>query len=175
MTILKVILFIVGGVVALGGLMAAIGAALPRDHRSTRAAVVAGTPAEVHAVLADVASAPGWRRGVTRVEPLAAGADGKFRFVEHASYGTVPFVVDEDEPGRRRVTRIADDRLPFGGRWIYELAPEAGQTRVTITEEGEVKNPLFRFLSRFVFGHATSLERYLAELRGRMASPPPRA
>jgi hypothetical protein len=62
------------------------------------------------------------------------------------------------------VTRIADKTLTFGGAWTYELSPQGGGTRLVITEHGEVYNPLFRFMSRFVFGHTATLDRYLADL-----------
>ena len=33
-----------------------------------------------------------------------------------------------------------------------------------VTEHGEVYNPLFRFVSKFIIGHHTSLEQYLRAL-----------
>ena len=60
--------------------------------------------------------------------------------------------------------RIADDTLPFGGTWTYELAPEGAGTRLTITEDGVVRNVVFRFLSRWVFSHTATLEKYLRAL-----------
>jgi hypothetical protein len=33
-------------------------------------------------------------------------------------------------------------------------------TELTITENGEVYNPLFRFVSRFIMGHAATIEKY---------------
>lgn len=45
----------------------------------------------------------------------------------------------------------------------YEVADEDGDTRVTITEEGVVKNPIFRFISRFVLGHDATLEAFLRD------------
>ena len=33
-----------------------------------------------------------------------------------------------------------------------------------ITENGEVYNPLFRFMSRFVFGHTATIDKYLEDL-----------
>ena len=35
---------------------------------------------------------------------------------------------------------------------------------VTITESCEVYNPIFRFMSRFVFGHSATIKRYLRDL-----------
>lgn len=40
----------------------------------------------------------------------------------------------------------------------------AGGTRVTITEEGEIYNPVFRCLMKYVIGETRSIEAVLAAL-----------
>ena len=35
---------------------------------------------------------------------------------------------------------------------------------MTISERGEVYNPLYRFVSRFFIGHTRTIDAYLAEL-----------
>lgn len=35
---------------------------------------------------------------------------------------------------------------------------------VTVTERGFVRNPIFRFLARFVFGYSSTLDAYLKAL-----------
>ena len=47
------------------------------------------------------------------------------------------------------------------------LAAENGGTRVTIREDGEVSNVLFRFMSRYVFGHTATMDSYLTALAKR--------
>ena len=74
------------------------------------------------------------------------------------------------------VTRIVDLDLGYSGTWTYTLTKEAAGTRVQITEAGEVSNILFRFLSRFVFGHTGTMEKYLTALGkkfGEEVSPQP--
>ena len=44
---------------------------------------------------------------------------------------------------------------------------------VTIVERGEVSNPVFRFVSRFVMGHARTIEDYLNDLARKFAVSPP--
>jgi hypothetical protein len=68
------------------------------------------------------------------------------------------------------VTRIADPHLPFGGTWTYEVAPAVGGgSTLTITENGEVYNLVFRFISRFVMGYTATIDRYLEALRKKLS------
>lgn len=62
------------------------------------------------------------------------------------------------------MTRIADKDLPFGGTWTYEVNRLPSGATLKITENGEVYNVLFRFMSRFVFGHHATIETYLKYL-----------
>jgi len=71
------------------------------------------------------------------------------------------------------VTRIADPKLPFGGTWTYELSPAPERTSLRITEDGEVRNPVLRFVSRFVLGHTATIDRYLADLGRHVGAMPP--
>ena len=177
---LHLALYVALAIAAVVAILTVAGLALPRDHRAARSIVVPRSPAEVWRAVRDVEGAARWRTGLVRVE-LLSGADEAPRWREHTRQGVLTFVLDEDAPpdgdrAGRLVTRIADDNLPFGGRWIFAIAPDGDGTRVTITEDGFVTNPLFRFLSRFVFGHAIGLERYLRDLGrhlGVTATPTP--
>lgn len=39
-----------------------------------------------------------------------------------------------------------------------------GRSRLTITEHGEIYNPIFRTLARFVFGYTTTMDSCLAAI-----------
>jgi hypothetical protein len=60
------------------------------------------------------------------------------------------------------VSRIADPNLPFGGTWTFEITPAPGGARLRITEDGEIYNPLFRFMARFIFGYEGTINGYLS-------------
>ena len=81
------------------------------------------------------------------------------------------YEVGQADPPRKLVTRIADPHLPFGGTWTYEIVAgaESGST-LTITENGEVYNPFFRFISRYVMGYTATMDRYLQALQTKLAS-----
>ena len=73
--------------------------------------------------------------------------------------------VEETQPPSRFVTRITDPDQPFGGTWTFEIVPNGvNQSLVTITERGEIYDPLFRFMSRFVFGYTSTMDDCLAAL-----------
>ncbi len=70
----------------------------------------------------------------------------------------------EAQPPRRLVTRIVGESS-FGGSWTFDIEPVRDGSRITITEDGEIYNAFFRFVSRYLIGHARTIETYLKQLR----------
>jgi uncharacterized protein YndB with AHSA1/START domain len=156
------LLIAVASLVAIGLLIAVVGWMLPVAHVATKSATLAASPEMVWKVITDVDGFPGWRSDVKSVERVQGQG---LTWIEHGSSGRLTLTVAASDPPRRLVTRIADPSLPFGGSWTYELAPAGSGTRLTITENGEVYNPIFRALARFVFGYEATLASYLDGLR----------
>lgn len=145
------------------GAMAIAGARLPREHRASRAVLVHSQPAEVWAILTNFPALPRWMPGVSSVTAVAS-PNGNARWAMATAEGTMTLEVQQLEAPRRFVTRIVDEGLPFGGTWTYELAPESGGTRVTVTEDGWIGNPIYRFFAHYVFGLTRTLDGALAGL-----------
>jgi uncharacterized protein YndB with AHSA1/START domain len=165
---MKFALLILGGLGFLVLIVLLVGLALPKQHRATRERMVAASPDAVFRVITTPAEFPSWRTGVSQVELLADEA-GKPRFREHGRDGVITYVLEEAIPSQRVVSRIDDPTLPFGGTWTFELTSVDGGTLLRITEDGEVSNPLFRFMSRFVLGHHAGIETYLTDLHHHLA------
>jgi uncharacterized protein YndB with AHSA1/START domain len=167
----RIVLWIVAGLASLVALVSIVGWLLPVAHVASRSARLSKPPSEVYALVADVAAYAAWWSDVSRIEMLTA-EPGVTRFREHMSTGPVVMEVVEATPPHRFVTRIADPDQPFGGTWTFEIAaePPAG-SRLTITERGEVYNPIFRFMSRFVFGHTATMESFLRAARAKLTPP----
>jgi len=168
-----IVVGIVGGLLVLAGIMALIGSRLPRAHVVSRSIHLRQSPQEVYAVVRDFASAPKWRADVKQIDVDAQPGKPVY-FREEAKHGTVNYELVEDVPAQRMVTRIRDTDLGYSGQWTYQLTPENGGTRLTITEDGEVSNVLFRFMSRYIFGQASTIETYLTSLAkhfGEQATP----
>lgn len=162
-TLLVVVAVIVAVLVLLILIMLAIGSRLNPDHVASRAIHLHRSPADVYAVVRDFGRHSNWRSDVKGIEVLG-NANGKFQFREHGSNGTVTYEVLDDVADKHLVTRIVDRDLGYSGSWEYVFAPTAEGTMLTITETGEVSNPLFRFLSRYVFGHTATIDTYLKSL-----------
>ena len=157
------ILIALGSLAALVALVAIAGSLLPKGHSATRRATFQHPAAEVWKAVTDIAGFPSWRGDLKSVERLP-DRDGRPVWKEIGRHGTMTLEQVEAIPPKRFVGRIADKNLPFGGTWTYVLSEEKGATTLAITEDGEVYNPIFRFLARFVFGHAATMEKYLKDL-----------
>ncbi|MDO8677700.1 MAG: SRPBCC family protein [Acidobacteriota bacterium] len=158
---MKWLIRIVGAVVLLGALTAIVGWLLPVKHEASRSAEFARTPNEVYALVSDYKNYVAWWPDITRIEVLGEEA-GKATFREHMADGPIVMSVVEQSPPSRFVTKIVDAGQPFGGTWTFEINPvNEGRTRLTITERGEIYNPIFRALARFVFGYMSTMESFL--------------
>lgn len=165
---MKLLLWTAAAFAILAALVTVIGWLLPVAHVASRSAAFRVPPGDVYAAIADVAGYAQWWPDISRVEILPDSA-GRIRFREHMSGGPVVMEVVESTPPLRFVTRIADPDQPFGGTWTFDIAPHDGGSQLTITEHGEVYNPIFRFVSRFVFGHTRTMEQCLRALGARFA------
>ena len=155
-------------IVILVGIVAAIavvGALLPKAHVASRSTRLQHPPETVWAL---IAGPPDWRPDVKSFEILAP-RDGHRRWKEIDRHGQpITFEEVEAAPPKHLVGRIADTNLAFGGSWTYDIAPASEGCELTITENGEVYNPIFRFASRFIIGHTATIDAYLDALRKKL-------
>lgn len=150
--------------VVLGVLLAitVIGGFLPREHRSIRQAEFHQDQQAIWNTLSDFTLLPAWMPGVGRATPVERSG-GRSAWVLATADGEMIIEIVETDVPRRLVTRIVDAGGPFGGTWTYDITPVEGATRVAITEDGWISNPMYRFLARYVFGTTRGMD---AALRG---------
>jgi hypothetical protein len=159
---------VIAALVVIVAVVALIGSRIPQSHVASREAWLQASPDAVWRAITDVEQYGTWRKEVSRVERLPDRA-GKITWTEHARGDRVTFTVDRAEPSSLFVVRIADPDLPFGGTWTYEVSPHGEGCRLRITEHGEVYNPIFRFMARFVFGYEGTMKAYLSALENKFA------
>ncbi len=161
----KFVLAAVVGIVTMVLCVTVVGYLLPQSHVAALEGTFAAAPAVVFDTIADVARYPEWRSDLASVELLSTSP---LRWREHSGSDTLTFEAVETKRPDLLQVRIADTGLPFGGTWTYELTPDGSGTKVKITERGEVYNPIFRFVSRFIIGHTSTIETFLAALHRRL-------
>jgi hypothetical protein len=128
---------------ALVAIAAAIGARLPREHVASRSLRVRRTPQEIWPALMEVTAA-----------------------------ASVPVDVLEHDPPWRMVTRVKETEKNFGGTWTSVVASGPEGSTLTITEDGWVANPVFRFMSRFVIGHHATMDGVLKQVAAKLNEEP---
>jgi len=166
---MRIIMLLLAVVAGLALIVVATGYLLPVQHVVTVAAHVPATPEQVWDAVTDVAAYPKWRGDVTSVAMMPSDS-GHVAWREHGKNDAISFAIEQAERPRRLVTRITDTSLPFGGTWEYIITPDGTGSRVQITEQGEVYNPVFRFVSRFIMGHTATARAFLTSLGARFGA-----
>jgi hypothetical protein len=137
---MKWLWIILGSLAGIAALVAIVGVMLPVKHVASRHARFRKPPAEL------------W-------PSISPGTSQQTFKQDDVNYEVVDAI-----PGRRLVTKIADKNLPYGGSWTYEIVPDGSGSVLSITEAGEVYNPIFRFVSKFVMGHTATIDSGLKEI-----------
>lgn len=155
-TVLGLIVFIV--LVLIG-----VGTSLSVHHRSTCSVDIAKPVDQVWETVYDVQSSA-WRSTVAHVDFPKPGAAVGDSWIEVDRNGnSVEYQRVSAERDRRLVVRVVGQSA-FGGQWTYQFSPQSHGTRVSITEDGEIYNPIFRLMSRFVLGYSATMRTYLTDL-----------
>jgi hypothetical protein len=160
------IVYVVAGLALIVAVIAIVGALLPKAHVASRTVRVPLPPGALYAVLSDVDRYAAWRKDVKSLERLP-DRDGRPAWVEEVSGTKIAMAFERMEPPSLLVARIADPSLPFGGTWTYRIGPAPGGSNLTITEDGEVYNVIFRFMARFVFGYYGTMDAFIRHLQAR--------
>lgn len=161
-----------GTVAALGAGAWGVGTSLPVTHTASVSADLAAPDTVVWRALTDVEAFPEWRPDVDAVEALP-DRDGLPAWRERGPSGSLLLEVGAFEPPRRMVARVRDPGGAFGGTWTYVVASRRDGSRLTITEDGEVYSPLFRFVGRFILGHERTMRSYVEALERHLETAVP--
>jgi len=160
---MKIMFGIVGGLLGLVALAALVGLLLPREHRAASRIGLRQSPDSVWGVVRDFEHAAGWWPEIKSVNRLP-DLDGRERWQQVTGMGPLGLIILEADPPRSLRSLIdTTGGSPFGGEWHYEISPTEAGSRVTITENGWVSNPLFRTISRLM-GHHGTMDSYLTAL-----------
>ena len=138
-----------------------IGSILPKHHTATRRMLLKATPDQVFAL---ISGPQDWRTDLKEHKFFEDGGRPMVRETDKHDQ-TITYEIVESSPPNLLKRRIVDKNLPFGGSWTWNIQPQADGCSITIVEDGEVYNPVFRFVSRFIMGHTRTTDNYLAMLQ----------
>ena len=157
---MKILLIFVAVLLGFVILIIAVGAMLPKHHNASRTVVLRATPEQVFAL---ISGPQDWRTDLKEYKFFDQNGHAMVREID--THGqTINYEIVQSQPPTFLKRTIADKNLPFGGSWTWNIQPQDDRSEVTIIEDGEVYNPLFRFVSKFIMGHTRSIDNYLAML-----------
>jgi hypothetical protein len=143
---MKWILWTIVALVGFVGALALIGYFMPVGHEASRSADFNKPPDQVFALMSDPATYRQWWNGAT-----------------------VKSEVVETVAPSKIVTKVVGE-TQFGGTWTIDIAPTPNGSRMTITERGEIYNPVFRVLAKNVFGYTSTMEGCLEAAKKKLAT-----
>ncbi len=143
------------------------GSRMPRDHTAAVRGIYAAAPAAVWTLISDPAQSASWRGDVKRVDMLPAD-NGRLAWKEMTDRGVTAYEMVSQVAMVSQVSRITDEKLPYGGEWEFLLTPRGAGTELLITERGFVKPALMRLMARTVFSPTKSMEAYHRSLALRL-------
>lgn len=161
-------LIVLGSLAALIGLAVLVGSLLPVKHTATAERNLSVPRSLVWNVITDFGSASKWVKGVARVERVGTEGGAEI-WREFDSKGDgISYKTESIDRPFCVTRRIADKGLPYGGSWTISVESAGAGTVVKVREDGEVYNPFFRFVSKFIIGHKRTVMNYLNSLEAHM-------
>ena len=161
---------VIGLIVLAGLVLYLIGRGQPERHTASRTLTVPQPRPVVWAALIDYASMPLWWPAVKAVRMETRPNGEVITWKKDRRGREIGFRTKEEKVPAKLVREIVGDDLPFGGTWTYELAEETGGTRVTVTEDGFIKPPLFRAIARYFIGLDATMKDFEKHFTARLAS-----
>ncbi len=158
---MRILLIVVAGIVLLVLTVVVIGSFLPKRHVVSSSASYRATPEHLFSL---ITGPQDWRPDVVHCESVPSG-DGRELMRETTRDGkTITYELLDRIPPWSVKRRISTGNLPYSGTWTFSLQAHEGMAIVQITEDGEVYNPVFRFVARFILGHTRTMDFYLRAL-----------
>jgi len=149
-------LFVVGPFVA--------GLFLPVGHVAASSLSLSRPVDTVWTIVRDLAGYPNWWRDIKSSRRDPDAGDREIWMQTDAEGQAIALEVVESVPTKLMITQLADKKLPFSGKWTYTIEPFGTGAKVTIVEEGEIFNPIFRLLARNFVGYHGTIDRCLEAL-----------
>ena len=159
---MNIVLITLGIIVGIIILMVLIGYVTPVKHTASVTEELKLPDHKLYKLLINFKNYPKWRTELKGVKVISES-----EWVEVSKFGEMALSFTELVENKKIVGSIVPDKsLQFGGSWTYDLqATGSKTTKLTVTENGEVYSPLFRFVSKYIMGHKGTLKRFMKNLQ----------
>jgi len=135
----------------------------PEGHEVAGEVELAVPPEAVYALLSDYERRPDWRPRVARIGRIADDGEGRqvWRELDEGD-DRFDFKVLEEVSGQRVVlTTASPDQIGYDATWSFSVAPRGSGSVLTVEEQGEVDNPLWRGIFYLRTGPWSTVEQEL--------------
>jgi ribosome-associated toxin RatA of RatAB toxin-antitoxin module len=138
---------------------------LPKSHKITKTLFLKYDPENIWVYITNVEHYPKWRPSVKKVEVVSTNPAGLtswqefYRFNRHTM-----FQVTEANPYTDLIIKTADKESYYYNKWSINIKEAENGSLLTITEEGEISNPLFRSIAKLK-GVDQPLTEYINDLK----------
>ncbi len=160
------LLFIIIAILCFG--VYGYGTNLPATHKFNKTAIYDKPIELIWQAIADYEIQPQWSENTVSSELLESidtqHGDDIWRFV-YADGNFMDIKITQSQPPFLHISKIINTDYPFTGSWKFELAKiDDNKTKLVLTEEGTVENPLWRLIFKHIIGQEIGAESYLQEL-----------
>ena len=164
-----IVLGILSGILlAILGTLALIGTSLSEDHHSVAEETLPYSIEKTWSYVSNIEDQARWNHSITKVE-LVEGSKNMWKETYHSGDSMTYETLEVLAPNKL-VRRIADENAPFQGKWTIMLSyVNDDKTKVTVVEDGSIKNPFLRFMVHKVIGLEKFQRNYLNSLQEGMA------
>lgn len=164
-------LSIVGVLIGLVSLMAITGNFLKPEHTFTRRLALTQPPEAVYAVIDKAEDWPKWWTNIKTVERLPDCNGRPALRMTYTDGNKFDLILTEQAAPAKLVMTIDDVSKVFSGDWTYQFDKIDTGTRVTLTENGVIFNPIARLMARTAMNPAVFVEVHLKALAAKFGEP----
>jgi hypothetical protein len=157
--IILIVLVVLINIPIIGGLF------LPKSHKFTKTAFLKYDPENIWVYITNIEHYPNWRPAVKKVEVVSTNPAGLTSWMEYYRFNNrTMYQITEATPYSDLVIKTADKEAYSSCKWTVNIKEAENGTLLTITEEGEIYNPLFRSIAK-IKGVDKPLTDYIGDLK----------
>lgn len=164
----RVMVILIGVLALLLGATFGAGYFIEKNHTASRTATFKASPECIWNKITNLEAQPAWRKNLKEIK-IIDGTPNRESWTEISKSGDeISFKTKAKiEPSRYEAEIINNSN--FGGYWELTLEPaEDGGTKLTVTENGEIYNPMFRTIAAVFFDMHATIDEYLADLAAKL-------